>query len=174
MQAIGILGGIDALQHRVFIEVLGQRQLHDVPGAGGILVELINRRIELFLRHVSREIFADGVHPDLLAIAVLHLHIRMAGGIISHQHRSQTRGDALLAECLHAGGEISEDLIAVQFSIQGDCSHEFHYSTAAPAGGITPRRRNRTAATPHTLPPRPRWTGSCFDAQEASESAPVE
>ena len=36
MQAVGILGRVDQLEHRVAVESVGQRQLHDVSGHLGI------------------------------------------------------------------------------------------------------------------------------------------
>ena len=40
VQAVGVLVRVDQLQDRVLVDALGQRQLHDVAGAGRVLVEL--------------------------------------------------------------------------------------------------------------------------------------
>ncbi len=46
MQAVGVLARVDALQRGVLVEVLGQRQLHDVAGALGVGVELVDGLVE--------------------------------------------------------------------------------------------------------------------------------
>src|SRR5699024_1712746 len=38
VQPVGVLGGVDPLEDRVGVDLLGQRQLHDVAGAGRVLV----------------------------------------------------------------------------------------------------------------------------------------
>ena len=44
MQSVGILGRVDPLERRVLVEVLRQRQLHDVAGALGVGVQLVDGR----------------------------------------------------------------------------------------------------------------------------------
>lgn len=65
MQAVGVLVGIDALERCVLVEVLGQRQLHDVSGALGVGVEFVDGGVELLLRDVGRQVAAEELMPTL-------------------------------------------------------------------------------------------------------------
>ena len=87
VQTIGVLGRVDELEHTVFIQVLRQRQLHDVAGAGIVMVELFDDALEFFLGNVARQVLANRINTEFLAIAVLHLHIRMRPWVIAHQDR---------------------------------------------------------------------------------------
>ena len=117
VQAIGILGGVDSLEDGVFIQVLGQRQLDDVAGAGVIGVELIDDGLELFLRDVGRQVLADGVDTELFAVAVLHLHIGLGAGVFTDQDGGEAGGNPLVLQRGHALGKVSENLVAVQCAI---------------------------------------------------------
>ena len=59
MQAIGVLGRIDAFEHSIFIEVFWQRKLNDVSGAVGIIVEPLDGRANICLRGIGWQVFAD-------------------------------------------------------------------------------------------------------------------
>ena len=117
VQAIGILGGVNALEDGVFIQVLGQRQLDDIAGAGIISVELIDDGLEFFLRDIGRQVLADGVDAELFAVAVLHLHIGLGAGVFADQDGGEARGNPLVLQRGHALGEVGENLIAVQCAI---------------------------------------------------------
>ena len=71
MQAVGVLARVDALQRGVLVEVLGQRQLHDVAGALGVGVQLVDGLVELGLADVGGQIAADRVDAHLGAVGVL-------------------------------------------------------------------------------------------------------
>ena len=81
MQAVGVLRGVDALEDRVGVEVLRQRQLHDVPVARRIGVELIDERLDVGLRRVGRQLALDRVHADRLGLAVLHPDVELRAGV---------------------------------------------------------------------------------------------
>ena len=59
VQPIGVLRRVDALQNGVRIDPARQRQLHDVAGARGVRVELINRGLDLLLRGICGQVDAD-------------------------------------------------------------------------------------------------------------------
>ncbi len=69
------LPGVDPLQGGVLVEVLGQRQLHDVAGALGVGVQLVDGLVELGLADVGGQITPDRVDADLGAVRVLAPHI---------------------------------------------------------------------------------------------------
>ena len=48
VQTVGVLGGIDPLERGVLVEMPWQRELHDVAGAAGVCVELVDGRVEVF------------------------------------------------------------------------------------------------------------------------------
>ena len=92
VQAVGVLVGVDAFQRGVLVQVLGQRQLHDVAGAFRVGVELVDGRVQLGLADVGGQIAADRVDPDLRAVGMLTADIRLGPGVVADQDRAQTRG----------------------------------------------------------------------------------
>ena len=77
MQPVGVLAGVDALQRGVLVEVLRQRQLHDVARAFGVGVELVDGLVELGLADVGGKVAADRIDAHLRAVGVLAAHIGM-------------------------------------------------------------------------------------------------
>ena len=77
MQPVGILAGVDPLQRGVLVEVLGQRQLHDVAGALGVGVQLVDGLVERGLAGVGGQIAADRVDADLGAVGMLAADVRV-------------------------------------------------------------------------------------------------
>ncbi len=98
MQAVGVLRGIDPLQDRVGVEVLRQRQLHDVAVAGRIGVELVDQRLDLILCRVCGQLALDRVHADRLGLSMLHSDVELRGRIRAHEHGRDAGDDAALLE----------------------------------------------------------------------------
>ena len=71
VQAVGVLVGVDELEHRVLVDARGQRQLHDVAGDRGVGVEVGDRRAHLGLGCRGRQVDPDRLDADLGAVAVL-------------------------------------------------------------------------------------------------------
>ena len=123
MQAVSVLGRVDALQRRVVVEMLGQRQLHDVPGAVGIAVELVDRLVEHARADVGGQVAADRVDAHLGAIGVLTANVGLRARVVPDQDgaqpgrttRSGQRGYALL--------QVDEDLVTGGLAVQRDCAH---------------------------------------------------
>ena len=84
--------GIDALEDRVGVEVLRQRQLHDVAVAAGVGVELVDERLDLGLRGVGRQLALDRVHADRLGLAVLHADVQLRRRVGARRARSRCPG----------------------------------------------------------------------------------
>ena len=102
MQPVCVFLGRDLLQNTVSVQVLRQGKLHNVAGAGGVVIELINLGLKLFLGDVCGQIHADRVNTDLGAVAVLGAHIGVGGGVVPHEYCSQTGGDAASFKRLNA------------------------------------------------------------------------
>ena len=102
VQAVGVLLGGDALEHAVGVQVLGQGQLHNVAGAGRIVVQLVNLCVELLLGDVTGQVHADGVNTDLRAVAVLSTHVGAGCRVVTDQDGAQAGGDAFSLQRLDA------------------------------------------------------------------------
>ena len=61
VQAVGVLTRVEPLQRGVLVEMLGQRQLHDVAGALRVGVQLVDGLVELGLADVGGQITADRI-----------------------------------------------------------------------------------------------------------------
>ena len=133
MQAVGVLAGIDALQRRVLVQVLGQRQLHDVTGAVRVGVELVDGRVELRLADVGGQVPADRVDADLGAVGVLAAHVGLRTGIVADQHRAQPGRPPGGRQRRHPLLEVDEDLVARGLAVQSDCTHGNHSDRLAVA-----------------------------------------
>ena len=123
MQPVGVLAGVDALQRGVLVEVLGQRQLHDVAGALGVGVELVDGLVELGLADVGGQVAADRVDADLRAVGVLAAHVGLRAGIVADQDRAQSGRPAGRGQRRHPLLEVDEDLVARGLAVQCDRTH---------------------------------------------------
>lgn len=109
MQAVRVLGRVHQLQDAVLVDALGQRELDDVAGAGGVLVELADDRLDLLLRGGGRQVALNGGDPDLGAVAVLARDVLLAARVLTDQDGAEAGRDALLPQGRHAGGQIGLD-----------------------------------------------------------------
>ncbi len=123
MQAVGILGRIDALEDPVRVDVLRQRQLHDVAVAHRIGVELVDQRFDLLLRGICGQFALDRVHPDRLGLLVLHSHVQLGCRIRADQHRRDARDDAPRAQRRDPLGQLGLDLRGCGLAVQDDSGH---------------------------------------------------
>ena len=89
---------IDALEDRVGVDVLRQRQLHDVAVARRVGVELVDQRLDVGLGRVGGQLALDRVHPDRLGLPVLHADVQLRRRVGADEHRGDARDDAPLLE----------------------------------------------------------------------------
>jgi hypothetical protein len=89
VQAVRVLGRVHPVEHGVRIEPGRQRQLDDVPGAGGIGVQFVHDRLHLRLGRVGGQVPPDGRDPDLSAVPVLAVHVGPAAWIVADQDRAE-------------------------------------------------------------------------------------
>ncbi|CAB4881149.1 unannotated protein [freshwater metagenome] len=98
MQPVGIFTRIDQLDHPMGVDVRGQRQLNDEPGALGILVESVHGIFDLLLTRGRRQPDLNRMQSHLGAVAMLRRDIGTATRIVAHQNRAQTGPNPLLGE----------------------------------------------------------------------------
>ncbi len=91
VEAVGVLGGVDALQQGHRVEVARQRELHDVAVAGRVGVELVDDVLDLAGRRVGGQLALDRGDADLGAVAVLAGDVDVAGRVVADQDGAQTR-----------------------------------------------------------------------------------
>jgi hypothetical protein len=106
MQPVGVLGGVDELQDAVLVDARGQRELHDVPGAVRVLVELAHDRLDLLLPGRRGQSALDAGDADLRAVAVLARYVFLAARVVTHEQRAEPGGDPPGAERLHTRGKL--------------------------------------------------------------------
>src|SRR6202044_2477090 len=98
-------------------------QLHQVAGACGIGVQLIDDRLDLVLRRVGGQFPADAGDADLRAVPVLAVDVGPAGRVVADQHRAQARRDASLPQRGHAASEIFLYLLRGGLAVEYPCGH---------------------------------------------------
>ena len=118
VQAVGVLVGVDALEGCVLVKVLGKRQLHDVAGALGIDIELVDRRVELLLRDVGRQVASQRIDADLGAVVVLAAHVSADPGSSPTRMVPKAGCDALCLQSAHPHLQVFEDFVAGSFAVE--------------------------------------------------------
>jgi len=94
MQPIDVLLGPDRLDHRIGIEMRGQRQLHQDAVDVGILVQRGHQRLKFGLRGVLGQGVLHRFEAALLGHAALGGDIDMGGRIIADNHHGEARPGA--------------------------------------------------------------------------------
>jgi hypothetical protein len=123
VQSVRVLGRVHPVQHRVRVEPGRQRQLDDVPGAGGIGVQLVDHRLDLRLAGVGRQVPPDRRDPDLRAVPVLAVHVGPAARIVAHQHGAEPGYDSARGQGGHPLGQAGPDLRRGGLAIKHLCGH---------------------------------------------------
>ena len=133
VHAIGILRGIDQADDRVLVDAARQRQLHDVAGAGRILVQVAHRSGDVIETRVGGKVAPDGTDADLRTVGMLARDVFHRTGILPDQQRSQTGDDAVLLQCRNTFRQVRLDLgrdpLAIEFDGHVRPSLEFVHSS---------------------------------------------
>ncbi|MNT93800.1 hypothetical protein D3C72_2353580 [compost metagenome] len=95
MEAVDVLGRVDGLQHRGFVDVLGQRQLHQDAVHRGVAIQLGDQRQHLGGAGLGRQAVFEGADARLAGAQHLVAHVHVAGRVVADQHHRQRRLDAL-------------------------------------------------------------------------------
>jgi hypothetical protein len=117
MEAVGILGGRDAVDHEPFVYVLGQGELDEDPVNRRVRVEAIEQRQELVLRSARLEVVVPRGDADLGAGASLGGDVDARGRILADEDRGEPRDDPARAQpgdlLRHLGAHLRGDRLAV-------------------------------------------------------------
>ncbi len=103
--------------------MLRDGELDDVAGASIILVESTDRVLELLCGGVGGQLDADRLDADLLAVAVLHADVVLAGRVLPHQHGREPWHVAGLTQLRDALRQLPLDRGRGGLAIENLCSH---------------------------------------------------
>ena len=124
MEAIDVLGRIDRLDDVAFVDVIGQRHLHQDAVDRVVGVHLLDQRQQLGLRGGVGQVVADRDDAAFLAGEALVAHVDLRGRIVAHQDDGQARaaqspGDQAVAGRAHFAAEFLRNGLAVDDSGAG-------------------------------------------------------
>ena len=86
--------------------MVGDRILDQVAVDFGVGVQRFDHVVELLGVGVAVDVHVSTVDTDLLAVALFHVHVRLARGIVSHQHGGESRPRARVGERLDRPREL--------------------------------------------------------------------
>ena len=98
MQPVGVLVRVHQRQHGVRVEPLGQRQLDDVAGAGGVGVQLGDGALDVRLGRVARQVAPDAGDAHLGAVTMLAADVGVTARVVADEDRAEPRVHALLLQ----------------------------------------------------------------------------
>ena len=118
MEAVHVLGGIDSQQHACFVDLKGQRELHQDPVDLGVRIEALHQTEQLRFGGVGRERELARVEAQLASVPVLHADVDLARRILPDQDRGQPGHHAALGaepldSDLHLRPDLARDRVAV-------------------------------------------------------------
>ena len=108
-QRIHILGRIEDIEHRHFIQALGQRQLDKNSVYGLVRIQFPHLGQQGFLAGIGGQRDMHGFEPQRLGGLALVADIDFGSRIVSHQHRGQARHQAMRG---FQAGSFSGDFLA--------------------------------------------------------------
>ena len=91
MQAVDVLGRIDALGDLIGIDGFGQRQLHQDAVDRGIGIQAIDQRQQLALRRRRRQVVGKGDHADRVGHPALVAYVDLRCGILANENDGEPR-----------------------------------------------------------------------------------
>ena len=161
MQTVGVLGGVDALKGGVLVEMLRQRQLHDVASALRVGVQLVDGLVERRLADVGGQIAADRGDADLRAVGVLAPDVGLRSRIVADQDRAEPGRATRCGQRRHPFLEVDEDLVARGLAVKRDRTHViFSRRSARPDSHSGIRARDAFVDTAHAA-----WSAAAMDTQ---------
>ncbi len=125
MEAIDVLVRTDALEQQRGVQMLGQRQLNQDAVDGGVVVELIDQRQQLFLAGFGGKIVGLRMKPDFLAVLALVRHINLGRRVHAHQNHCQARNpQPLIAALGNPRGNLLANVGCDRFTVDQFCGHD--------------------------------------------------
>ena len=140
VQAVGVLAGVDQPEGPVVVQATGERQLHDVAGAGRVGVQPGDLGVQLGLADRCRQLDLERGDAHLGAVAVLAGDVRLAARVVPDQHGAQPRRDALGQKGLDPDGQVGLDGGRQGLAVQQLCGHVVLLSRAGLSGRSVGRR----------------------------------
>ena len=98
VKAVYVLRRVDPEQHATFVDLRGQRQLHQHAVDSVVGVETLDDAQQLAFRGFLPQLDRFVVQARLIARLPLHLHVDLRGGVFADEHDGQPRGDAARLE----------------------------------------------------------------------------
>ncbi len=124
MEAVHVLVRVDALQQLGGIEVGGEGQLDQNAVDGRVVVQAVDQRQQFFLGGAGGKIVGLGEEADLFAVLALVRDIDLRGGVGADQdHRQAGDAQALLAALVDALGNLLAEAGGDRFAVDQFCSH---------------------------------------------------
>ncbi len=124
VEAVGILGRIDASQGLVEVESVGHRMLDQVGVDLVVAVEGINSIEEGLLASVGDDLHIERLQADLLARLMLAPHIAGARCIVANQDGAQPGSDPLGLHLFDPDRDLVQDLIGDGLTRHQLCHHQ--------------------------------------------------
>ncbi len=124
MQPVDVLPGVDRGLDRELRDVPRDRELHDDAVHLGVAVQASQRRQQLALGDVGRQVDLLGAHPDVRARLVLGAEVHPRGLVVAHEDRREPRRDPAGGEDLHALGDLAADLGRDGLAVEDRGGHE--------------------------------------------------
>ena len=131
-EPVDVLRRVDRRDHRVLVDLLGERQLHEDAVDGVGFIELGDELEQLVLRRGGAEAVVERAHADLLRLLALVADVDVRGGIVAHQHRREARHVATASggELPHPLGDPLAHLGGDRLAVDRLCAHATFLSGA--------------------------------------------
>ena len=124
MKPVNILGGINAIDHQIFVQMFGQRQLHQNTVYRRIRVKSGNQIQQNGLRGINLKLVLERVHAHLDGLFAFRAHIDLTGRIFTNQDDRQARSNRVVRRqsrdlCCH----LTAHCCSKSLAINNLCSH---------------------------------------------------
>ena len=111
------------MDHRLGINLFGQRQLHQNAMDAGVGIESLNFAQQLRLRHAGIKLQHERMHADVFAGEDFIFDIDLTGRIVAHQDHGQAWCDAILDQLFDALAVIKSEAVRELSSVNDVCAH---------------------------------------------------
>ena len=98
-QPVDVLPRVDRGDHRVLVDLLGERQLDQDPVHLVVGVQLADQGEQLVLADRGLQLVVDRAHPHLLGLAALVGDVDLRGGVVADEHGGEARRPAAVRSC---------------------------------------------------------------------------
>ena len=133
---------MDALDDRHFVDVVGQRQLHEDAVHGRIVVQLIDQAQDFLFRGVGRQVVVARFNAGVFAAAALVPDVDLRCRVAADQNDGQARSwNALLGARIDLLADLAPNIGGNFLSVYELSGHtDYRYAGGEQAGNIPERR----------------------------------